>query len=111
MENKYPECDKMVKVQSQAQAIGEFLEWLDSKERRVCEWVEGTTDAARIARAFNFGAHEEDEEEDNKPNTGWYPITFNIEKLLAEYFNIDLQMVEKEKRQILDEIRKTNEDK
>ncbi len=99
-----PECDRMAKVSEVSQKIGEFLEWLESKDFRICQWVDGTSDAARIAAAFSFNTEKMDEL-DNVPNEGYYPITTNIEKLLAEYFEIDLNKVEKERRALLEALR------
>ena len=39
---------------------------------------------------------------------GYYPASIGIQKLLAEYFNIDLNKIEQEKRQMLDEIRQAH---
>jgi hypothetical protein len=83
MKNKYPECEKMVAIKDKSQAIGEFLEWLQNiKEMTICQLIDG-----------------EDEME-------YSPTYLNTEKLLAEFFNIDLDKVEEEKRQMLKELRK-----
>ena len=72
---KCPECDKMRAVKEKSQAIGEFLEWLHSeKDITLCR-LEGNYDY-RI-------------------------INISTEKLLAEFFDIDLNKVEEEKRAIL----------
>lgn len=74
----YPECEKMKDVQEDSQKIGEFLDWLLNKRGLViCKWEK----------------------------SGYFEYRRNIEELLAEYFGIDLNKVEKEKRQMLDEIR------
>jgi hypothetical protein len=74
-----PECEKMQKVKDRSQAIGEFLEWLqEEKALQLCEW------------------------------DGLYkmmPVDIPTEKLLAEFFDIDLNKVEQEKRAILDYMR------
>ena len=81
MDNKYPECDKMLAVKDKSQVIGEFLEWLQCvKEIELCQLIDG-----------------EEEME-------YSPIYFSNEELLAEFFNIDLDKVEKEKLCILDEL-------
>ncbi len=84
MENKYPECKKMAAVRDQSQVIGEFLEWLaNEKETWICKR----------------------EEEDRT----YYLWGFSVEIVLAEFFGINLNKVDEEKRQMLDEIRRENE--
>lgn len=80
---KTPECDKMLKVQDESQAIGAFLDWLQSERRlTLCEANDRTFENSFI------------------------PARIGIEDLLAEYFKIDLNKVEKERRAILEECRK-----
>ncbi len=81
--SKYPECEKMSAVKDKSQAIGEFLEWLGSeKEVFLAKW-------------------ELDEYEDEYITR----FLYSAEKLLAEFFNIDLNKVEQERRQILSELK------
>lgn len=74
-----PMLDKMLKVQEQSQICGEFLEWLQSKYAMF---------DLRITRDYPcyFGS-------------GDY---INIEKTLAEFFDIDLEEAEKEKELLLE---------
>ena len=81
--HKYPECEKLASAHEESQVLGEFLEWLKRKYY-ICNFVE---------------------ESDEVEEACFYPTHHSIEKLLAEYFNIDLDKVEEERRQILDEIR------
>lgn len=76
---KYPECEKMQAIKDKSQAIGEFIEWLGINGMFIGDYDEGG-----------------------------YPTTalLNTEQLLAKYFKIDLNKVEKEKRRMLAEIRK-----
>lgn len=76
-----PTLDKMKACQAESQAIGNFLEWLQEKEIYLCSW-DGEYSAIRG----------------------------NREELLAQYFEIDLKEAEKERRLILDNIRKTNKE-
>jgi hypothetical protein len=82
--SKTPTLDKMLKVKDKSQAIGEFLDWLNCRDPKLylCEL-------------------DEDAEE-------YYPSFPSIEKLLAEFFEIDLNEAEKERCQILDAIRIQN---
>lgn len=83
MENQYPECEKMAVVKDKSQAIGEFLEWLEcEKNWEICEY--GSSD--RLS-----------------------PVILSTEQLLAEFFDIDLDKIEKERRQMLYELRRKNE--
>lgn len=84
MKSEYPECEKMAAVKDQSQKIGEFIEWLRSeKDWEICEWW----------GKLNHGG-------------SYSPARFSTENLLAEFFNIDLDKVEKERRQMLDELRR-----
>lgn len=79
---EYPEHEKMKAVKAESQAIGEFLEWLRSRNVILCEYVEGR----------NFPQHHELE---NKSE----------EKIIAEYFGIDLKKIDAEKQAMLDSLR------
>lgn len=75
---KYPECEKLAKVSDKSQTIGAFLEWLQGvKEIELAKWSD---------------------------SDGLYPEHTTIESLLAEYFEIDMNKVEKERQQILEDI-------
>lgn len=78
----YPECEKMAAVQDKSQTIGEFLDWLGTK--------------------YTLAEYDEYDEDE------LFPVSINIQKLLAEYFEIDLDKVEEEKNDILNEMRKLN---
>lgn len=66
-----PELDKMLEVKPQSQVIGEFLDWLqNTKHYSICELID----------------------EDDR----YVSIMKSIEQLLAEYFGIDLNEVERE---------------
>ena len=79
---EYPECDKLSKIKDQSFAIGQFLEWIESRGWYICSYREA------------------------KPDIGYFPVmNFNIESVLAEYFGIDLEAVEREKRQMLEKFR------
>lgn len=73
------EIEKVKAVSERSQTIGGFLEWLQSKEYVIASW----------------GAYD-----------NLYQERRSIEEWLAQYFGIDLKKLEKEKRALLDEIRK-----
>lgn len=75
---KTPELDKMAKVKDKSQAIGSFLDWLQQeKEVRLTQLV----------------------------GDNYVPFHFSMESLLAEYFEINLNKVEKERQALLAALR------
>lgn len=75
-----PMLDKMHAVKPKSQAIGEFLDFMENRQIRLCEW---------------------DEVQER-----YYSVGKSIETILAEYFAIDLKQVEKERMAILAELQK-----
>ena len=80
---KTPEHDKQHAILGKSQAIGEFLEWLQTKGIELASY----------------------------PNNGepvgyehLMPYRKSIQQILADYFNIDLGKIEAEKRAILKEL-------
>lgn len=82
MAGEYPECERLVSVSKESQALGEFLDWLIQDKG--------------IVLCNRTG---------NRIDNLWAPQLQSIEAILAEYFHIDLERVEEERRQILEEIR------
>lgn len=75
------EIEKLLTVSDKSQIIGEFLEWLQGERRLViCQ------------------------SSDEYADTFW-PALVTINGLLAEFFEIDMELVEKERREILERIR------
>jgi len=88
---EYLEHEKLQKVKDKSQVIGEFLDWLtDEKAITFCKWQE--------------------DEEEIAEGTGYYPIYTDTNKLLAEFFEIDLDKLEKEKVDMLETFKKANND-
>jgi len=79
------ECDKMLAVKEQSEILSNFVDWLNEKQIILCKYDE--TDKT-------------DE---------LFPIHNGYEKLFAEFFDIDLNKVGKEKQQILKDIRAKQE--
>ena len=73
-----------------AQVIGEFLEWIQEQEElSLCD--------------KNHDHH--------YANAGrWVPTGLTIERLLAKYFDIDMEKIGKEKDEMLAEMRRTTEE-
>lgn len=84
--SKYPEHDKLTKVKDQSQTIGEFLDWL-------------STQGIHLA-SYSYDGSEH-----------LWDIFQTREELLAQRFDINLLKLENEKRQMLKEIRETNDQK
>lgn len=90
---KYPECEKLHAVHEESQKIGEFLTWLKSKVE-LATWEENEDDDTNAYMPeLLYPAHK-------------YGGDYGTQLLLAEYFGIDLDKVEEERRQILEELRK-----
>lgn len=77
---KTPELDKLKSVSDESQIIGRFIEEMSARS------------PGMILAAY-----------DDKDR--FWPVTHSIERILAEYFDIDLVRVENERRAILESIR------
>ena len=88
-----PECEKLLAISPDSNKIGDFLDWLDSNDITLCKYHSQV-------KTWN------DEHTDYYIDpAGYYPVRANFEKLLAEYFKIDLDKVEAERKSLLDWIR------
>lgn len=86
-----PMLEKMHLVQRESQIIGEFLDWLlNQKGLRLAHYV-GESPFVELVPYRGDDRH---------------PL---IEALLAEYFDIDLDQAERERRALLDKISKCKE--
>jgi len=82
---KTPACDRMLVVKDKSQLCGEFLEWLESRYT-LC--IPGK----------------------KYPANHRYDLAhIDVEELLAEFFNIDLEEVEREKRALLKQLARGTE--
>lgn len=78
-DGKYPECEKLAAVVDKSNDIGEFIDWLGSQGISLAVKAQG-----------NLG-----EEGYLRQRQG------SNEQLLADYFKIDLRIVEQERRTLL----------
>lgn len=124
-----PELDKMKNIAPISQKLGEFLDlFLPEKGLELCRYQESGDngkpkyrwkDGVKITKLdgrsvtdrdpawkdkFNLDA--EDNPEYESWNEGYFSSHSSIQKLLAEFFEIDLRKVEDERCAILDHIRK-----
>ncbi|RLC85436.1 MAG: hypothetical protein DRJ03_11670 [Chloroflexi bacterium] len=77
-----PECDKLLAVQSASQSIGMFVKWIREHKKFILADYLGDPEAC--------GGYE------------LFPDHTPVEELLAEYFDIDLDKVERERAQQLE---------
>lgn len=98
----YPEHEKLKEIQDKSQVCGEFLEWLLGPQRyQLGQYHEHTDDCwlpnenllDGRRRVCGMGAQT------------LYPAAANHRKLLAEFFEIDEEKLDEEKRAMLDELR------
>lgn len=97
---KYPEHVRLKSVKPQSQAIGEFLDWL-SDEKKISlavqhEHTESCYEEKYIRCGFSSGEY--------------LPAQATTRNLLEEFFEIDGQKIEREKRAMLAELRGESED-
>ncbi len=110
---KYPESDKLLLAKEQAQAIGEFLEWLQTGKADTSGFDRPVFLAAYclVTSEWNQVAQERvelvrDEWEVSQDTVQSY--TYVIEQLLSRFFGIDQSKLEQERRLMLEEMRKHN---
>ncbi len=97
-----PELDKLHAVKDASQACGEFVEWL---------YIEKHIVLATPHRHTRFCREGEDERGPlncDAHGGELVGVSVGINTLLAEFFEIDLDKVEAEKRALLDQIRAAN---
>ena len=100
--SKYPEHEKMKAVETESQPIGEFLEWLLHLKRvKSGRFTRFEDDAIGIESPVELAIWRPRLDADSTLITWSFG---GIEKLLADYFKIDLKVIEQEKRQMLDEM-------
>lgn len=119
----YPEHDKLMAVKDESQTIGEFLDWLPGgTDLRVCERIVKTDcrGGGIWERWTCIGGRKINDREDSDEGecpichgTGlvdrdeplYLPAHVDINKILAKFFEIDLNKLEAEKRAMLDALR------
>ena len=119
---KYPECEKLANVSKMSNGIGEFLEWLrEDKNIELFQWADKddnekpkfVNEAGDPTIPSHYSFDEKDDSDFLNPEyetfpEGYYRVNMNFTKLLAQYFEIDMNKVEKERRQMLDELQQRN---
>lgn len=114
----YPEHEKLDKIKAESQTIGGFMEWL-TDEKKVQLKIYEEERIVYFDKEFeknilpSLSEIEERAYQLNNPNSyeyigGLVNYKKSTEQMLAEYFNIDLKVLEAEKRDMLADIREMN---
>ena len=120
-EPPYPEHKKLTAIHDHSQACYDFLEWLEGKGIHLAKYDEVTEtcracghddDHPKSEGAFPIRQCANDACECEWPDHGnpniLYPYLNQRDALLAEHFNIDLRVIEQEKRAMLASMRELN---
>jgi hypothetical protein len=75
----YPEHEKLKALGDSNQIVGDFIEWLSEQGYEICRW--------------------------NDSGTHCLPVHLHRDQMLADFFEIDRDKLEAEKRQMLDALR------
>lgn len=75
----YPEHAKLKALDGHNEIVGDFLEWLAHRQYTVCFWGAGK----------------------------YHPARKQIEDWLADYFDVDMKALDREKQAMLDTVRPT----
>ena len=112
---KYPECEKLSAVSGESNKLGSFIDWLAERGIVLAEYPENCRHFKGWAVVNEDCALGHDTEDwhcgkgckDYTPEKDdiLMPTHQSIESILANYFEVDLAVVEKERRQILEDIR------
>ena len=109
-ETKYPECEKLAEASEESQKIGEFLDWLlHGKDYEVCQFVESYLEndeegLPREVELFTIREWYDDGHDETAEKGAYIRVGKRIEDYLAEYFKIDMKIVEEERRAMLNVI-------
>lgn len=89
----YPEHEKLKALEGDNQTCGLFLEWLLDKY------------TLSKPHSHSKQCYDEDDLDCGLHDAEIVPISISVQKILAEYFEIDLKKLDAEKEQMLKEIR------
>lgn len=111
VDTRYPEHEKLRAISDESQKVGAFIEWMREQGVEFCKlrtaddpvppleggptWLDSLMEVATSERHQHWMRHE------------FYLMP--IDKILAKYFEIDPDIIEQEKRQMLAEMRQMNE--
>jgi len=92
--DSYPEHEKLQEISHLSNAIGQFIEWLSGHGYQICEYLDMDDEEGSLG----------------DPTQGYFPVYRSITSWLEEYFEIDGAVIEREKRQMLAQIRGESEE-
>jgi hypothetical protein len=96
--SSYPEHEKLAKISDKSTACGLFVEWLAAEK--------GIRLAGYHEHAPECYDSDGDETCGMSTTSDLFAVTAPLTKLLAEFFEIDENKIEAEKRAMLDELRR-----
>lgn len=97
LKTKTPELDKQRSVLDQALLLSNFVDWLDSKDRAIVDRHRHTAECdPPIESRLGICGYRGGE---------YVPLNCSYERLFAEFFDIDLNLIEKERRALLKELK------
>ena len=102
--DKYPNIHRHSEVSDEIDTLNEFLDHLESKK------VSLASTQTFIETVDVSGVFEEEERWVDRPVEKYSPIHQSREQLMFEYFGIDAAALDKERRDLLTEWTKTNND-
>ena len=94
-----PEHERLALVKDKSHEIGTFLEWLTEQGIGLSKYHKHSEECGKV---YSNGYSKECKMTEDTLS----PYPMNIEVLLARFYGIDLDKLEREKRQILADIRK-----
>lgn len=94
-----PECERLADISKESNKIGDFLSWLQQSGIYLTEWKD--------KRFFDEDGNQlkKYERDCEIEPEGYYPYRKSIERILADYFEIDLDLVDKERAALLEHSR------
>ena len=115
---KYPECEKLSKVSKESNKIGFFLDWLEERGIVLAEYPEHCLSLRSWEKMGEDCKLDHDTREmdcgtgcsDYTPESGdvLQGTHHTKERLLADYYEVDLAEVENERQAMLEECRNAN---
>jgi len=114
---KYPECEKLSKVSKESHKLGAFMDWLEERGIFLAEYPEHCL-SFKTWEKVGEDCELDHDTRDWKCGTGCEDYTpessdrlmstnHTKERLLADYFEVDLAVVEEERCAMLEECRES----
>jgi hypothetical protein len=93
-----PELDKLKAIAGKSRAVGEFVDWMQEKHKAFFATEHQHTDACGFVSRYDRG------ELCGARSGDLFRLQTRLQKLLAEFFEIDEDKCERERRAILDSL-------